>query len=69
MKQFIVTEDALAELSHTHETIKIVLDCLIDVSRCHRVQTLAFVANDYVSKLEHATQAMHTAKLPRLGAL
>lgn len=59
MKHFIVTEDALAELSSTYETIQVVLNCLIDVSRCPRVQTLAFVVNDYVFKLEQTTQKMH----------
>jgi len=52
-----ITEDVLTELSILRENIEVVLDCTIEGSDA-RVQTLTYIANDYLIKMGEMIQAM-----------
>jgi len=49
--------DAIDALGLIYEKVAVALDCVIDNSRCPpRVETLAFIANDYLQELGKALQ-------------
>ena len=56
--------DTLEALSMLQESIRVTLDCIIDYTQCPKVQTLAYIANDYASELNKTIQAMQTGAIP-----
>ena len=59
----LVTADAFAELSILQEKAETALDCILDGSKCPRVQTLTDIASDYLSAMGEKIQAMQESRL------
>ena len=59
----LVTEDAFVELSIFLEKIEAALNCIIEEAACAHVQTLADIANDYLSIMRETMRVMQENKL------
>jgi len=59
----LVSADAFVELSILLEKAEAALHCIMDDSRCQRVQTLADIAGDYLSAMGEMTQAMQESRI------
>ena len=54
----LVTDDAFLELCIIREKAETALKCIMGESKCQRAQTLADIANDYLSAMDKTIQAM-----------
>jgi len=63
----LVTEDAFIELSILQEKVEAALKCIRDDSKCQRAQTLAEIADDYLSAMGETMRAMQESgtKIPK----
>ena len=58
----LITEDTLTELSILRENIEVILNCTIEDSNV-RVQTLIYIANDYLIKMGEMIQTMQKSMM------
>jgi hypothetical protein len=58
MVYHLVSADAFAELGILEEKAEAALRCIKDDSKCQRAQTLADIANDYLSAMHEMIEAM-----------
>ena len=67
---FTVTEDAFTDLSILRSKAEVALDCIVDKSvddsKCAQVQTLTYIASDYLSAMGEMIQAMQKSKIAAL---
>ena len=54
----LVTDDAFLELCIIREKAEAALKSIMGESKCRRAQTLADIANDYLSAMDKTIQAM-----------
>ena len=59
----LVSADAFVELSIIQEKAEAAIHCIRDDSKCQRAQTLADIANDYLSAMGEMALAMQESKL------
>ena len=62
MKHITITEDEFTELSILRDKATTALELAIEHAECARVQTLAYIASDYLLELNKTIQAMQTPK-------
>ena len=59
----LVSADAFVELSILQEKAEAAIRCIRDSSKCQRAQTLADIANDYLSAIGETVQAMQRSRV------
>ena len=54
-------DDVLTELSASREKAELAVKCIIESEPPREVQTLAYIANDYILTIKQAIEALHRA--------